>query len=257
MKKKQLVIGLLSVFVTLALSGGLALAHEFVLMPEAWRNYSAGQRLPISVYTAHTFVKSDELEPAKDVKVFYDNKEVAVKANEAWLTYDGAVTLKGGELAIISGHRLPQLWSETPEGILEGGKDKHKNALRTGKYEKFAKTLLPVDGNTSGFDKVLGQSLEIIPLDNPLTAKVGDEIRIKVLLNGKPAKFDAVQATYDGFSDLQGAWAWAAEPTSHGEAKVQISHTGFWSIRVAVTVDEKTTEYDQAIYRSVLSFFIR
>ncbi len=235
-----------------------ASAHEFVIMPEQWRNFQTGQRLPFSVFTAHTFVKSDELEPAEDVKIFYDGAEISTTPNNAWLTHDGFIVLKAGNAAILSGHRLPQLWSNTPEGILAGGKDKYKNATSTGKYEKFAKVILPVDGNTSGFDKVLGQKLEIVPLDNPLTAKVGDEIRVRVLLDGKPAKFEAIQATYAGFSDLPGAWAYAAEPTNHGEAKVQITHSGFWSIRVAVTVtDEGSTEYDTANYRSVLSFFVR
>lgn len=48
---------------------------------------------------------------------------------------------------------------------------------------KFAKALT---GPDAPWDKVVGQLLEIVPLSDPVTAKPGQILRIKVLLQGKP-----------------------------------------------------------------------
>lgn len=238
----------------LSLVSGVARAHEFFVMPGAAGPYASGQKVPVAVYSTHVFVKGEELEPPALTKVSYEGADIALKADEARLTYDGEVTLKGPGAALILGHRLPILWSETPDGEGEGGRSTHKNAIHSSKYEKFVKLLLPVDGKTGGFDKAVGHKLEIVPVDNPLTAKPGDEILVKVLLDGKPAAFDEIKATYDGFTDIESAWAFAAAPVSHGQARVKISAPGVWSIRAAVVVDEKTAEYDDVNLKAVLTF---
>jgi uncharacterized GH25 family protein len=237
--------------------GGQALAHEFFIKPERWNAYKAGQKLPLAVHSTHVLIMGEEIEDPQTVLLSYAGEKIALTPNQAWLTQDGNITLKGGTAAIIEGHRLPILWSETPKGGAEGGRSMHKDAITAGSYEKFAKLLLPVDGNTSGFDKVLGHKLEIVPVSNPLMAKVGDNLQFKVLLNGKPATFEDIKATYDGFSDTPMAWAYSAEPVSHGEAVVKITAPGLWIVRVAVTLPNKTTEYDEEILRAALIFPVR
>lgn len=236
---------------------GNALAHEFFIIPEQWDSYKAGQKLPLAIHSTHVFIKGEEIEDPKTVQVTYDGQKVNLVSNEAWLTQDGNVTLKGGGAAIIEGHRLPMLWSETPKGGFDGGRSTHKDAISAVKYEKFTKLLLPVDGKTDGFDKVCGHQLEIVPVSNPLTAKIGDELQFKVLLNGKPAAFDAIEATYDGFTDTPSAWAYSAAPVSHGEGVVKITATGLWAVRVAVSLPQKTAEYDEESMRAVLLFPVK
>ena len=245
----------LAVIIVFALSiTGNAHAHEFLIKPEAWNTYTAGQKLPIAVYSTHAFLKGEEIEDPKTVQLSYAGEHITLTPNQSWLTQDGSTTLKEGGAAIIEGHRLPILWSETPTGGAEGGRSLHKNATYAGSYEKFAKLLLPVDGKTNGFDKICGHRLEIVPLSNPLTATPGDELSFKVLLNGKPTAFDAMEATYDGFTDIPGAWAYSAAPTKHGEGRVKITAPGLWVVRVSITVPNKTAEYDEEILRSVLMF---
>ncbi len=241
---------------SLALTGQ-AFAHEFIITAERWNSYKAGQKLPVGVHSTHVFLKGEEIEDPKTVKLSYAGEQIPLVLNQAWLTQDGSVKLKGGSAAVIEGRRLPMLWSETPEGGADGGRSAHKDAIRAGSYEKFAKLLLPVDGNTAGFDKICGHKLEIVPASNPLTAKPGDELRFKVLLNGQPVAFDSIQATYDGFSDIPNSWAYSAAPVAHGEGVVKISAPGFWIIRVGVTLPNKTTEYDEEILRAVLAFPVK
>ena len=236
---------------------GQAFAHEFLIKPERWNSYKTGQKLPIAVHSTHVFMTGEEIEDPKTVQLSYAGEKITLTPNHAWLTQDGTITLKAGSAAIIEGHRLPILWSETPKGGMEGGRGTHKDAITAGSYEKFAKLLLPVDGNTSGFDKVFGHKLEIVPVTNPLTAKVGDELLFKVLLNGKAAQFETIEATYDGFTDIPGAWAYSASPVKHGEAAVKISSSGLWIVRVAVKLPNKTAEYDEEILRAVLIFPVK
>lgn len=236
---------------------GQVFAHEFLIKPESWNAYKAGQELPLSVYSTHTFMTGEEVEDPKTVELFYAGEKVALTPNQAWLTQDGRITLKAGEAAIIEGHRLPMLWSETPQGGAEGGRSVNKDAITAGSYEKYVKLLLAVDGNTDGFDKVLGHKLEIVPISNPLTAKVGDELQFKVLLNGKPAAFDTVEATYDGFTDIPGAWAYSAAPVQHGLAIVKITAPGLWIVRVGITLPNKTAEYDEEVLRAILIFPVK
>lgn len=234
-----------------------AFAHEFLFKPEPWNTYKAGQKLPLAVHSTHVFMLGEEIESPELVKLSYMGEKITLSPNQAWLTQDGTVTLKGGSAAIIEGHRLPILWSETPKGGKAGGRSTHKDAIKAASYEKFAKLLLPVDGHTNGFDKVLGHKLEIVPVTNPLTAQAGDELLFKVLLDGKPAQFDMVQATYDGFTDIPNAWAYSASPVKHGEAVVKISSPGLWIVRVGVTLPNKTAEYDEETLRAVLMFPVK
>jgi len=250
---KSLVGLFLGAALTLVL-GGQARAHEFMIKPEMWNAYKAGQKLPVSVHSTHAFIKGEEIEDPKTVQLSYNGEKINLTPNQACLTQDGSITLKGGGAAIIEGHRLPMLYSQTPQGGADGGRGKNKDAISAGSYEKFAKVLLPVDGQTGGFDKVLGHKLEIVPVSNPLTAKVGDELLFKVLLNGKPAAFETILATYDGFTDVKNAWAYSAEPVSHGEAVVKITAPGLWIVRVALTQPNKTAEYDEEITRAVIIF---
>ena len=239
------------------LSLGLAspvLAHEFLIKPESWNNYSAGQVLPIAVYSTHTMIKGEEIEPLETVKLSYNGEAVGLTSNAAWLTQDGSITLQGGSAAIIEGHRLPMLWSETANGGADGGRSTHPDAISAASYEKFVRLILPVDGNTSGFDKVSGHRLEIVPITNPLTAKVGDELQFKVYLDGKLTAFDTVEATYDGFTDIPSAWAYSAAPVQHGHATVKITASGLWMVRVGVTIPNKTAEYDEEVLRAILIF---
>lgn len=216
----------------------LAPAHEFIVVPEEWQSYKAEQVVPLSIYSTHVFARSEELEDEGYSELSYQGHPLPLTANQNWLTYDSKVTLAGGGAALICGHRKPMLYNKV-------------------QYEKFAKLLLPVDGQSAGFDKVAGQRLEIVPMSDPFAVKPGDELRFKVLLDGKPAKFDAVWATYDGFSYQKDAWAYTAPPSAHGEATVKITKPGFWMVRTAVKLDEKGEGFDAVALRTVLAFPVR
>lgn len=230
------IIAILAVF--LSFSASEASAHEFIVVPEEWQTYQMGQEVPVSVFSTHVFVRNEELEDEGYTELSYRKAKLPLAANKNWLTYDSKVKLQDNGAAIISGHRLPMLYQNT-------------------QYEKFAKLILPVAGKTSGFGAVQGHRLEIVPMSNPLEAKVGDEISFRVLLDGKPAAFDTIYATYSGFSDIPNAWAFSASPVSHGQGRIKISASGLWVVRVALVLEEKGKGYDAVDLKAVLTFPVK
>lgn len=213
----------------------IAIAHETAIVPQKQGPYVVGQKVPFSMIATHTFPHSDELEAAESMAASFAGKSLALSPNQQRKAYESTVTLKSAGTAILRGHRLPELWSNTPRGWLKGGRDVHKNAVATYKYEKFAKTLLPVNGKSDGFNTVVGDTLEIVPVDNVLTAKVGDEVRVRFLFNGKPFVPARVTATYAGFSEVENTWAFMTEPSGDGTAIIKLHHAGLWLIRIEHT----------------------
>ncbi len=91
--------------------------------------------------------------------------------------------------------------SKTTEGYQRGKSKKDiKDVIECRFSEKYAKALFTV-GNPGGetFSKVLGHTMEIIPLNDPATLKEGDDLNVKVLFEGNPAR-TYIYGTYAGFS---------------------------------------------------------
>ena len=213
----------------------LASAHEFIVKPDKTQA-AKGESVGVQAQAAHVFMISEEAEPVETVVVelIQGNAKAKALVGKAALPADGP--------AMIVGHRLPQTWSDTTEGVLEGGRKdleaKGKKVLKVGKYEKFAKTMLNPAANDGLYKKVLGHDLEIVLLTNPADIKAGDDIKAEVLLNGKPVKAP-LGLTYDGYSAEQDAYMAKAETGADGMASFKVTKPGLWMLRTEVT--EKLT----------------
>ena len=222
----------------------LASAHEFIVKPDKTQ---AAKGESVGVQAQDVFMISEEAEPVETVVVelIQGNAKEPVKlAEDAKVkALVGKAALPADGPAIIVGHRLPQTWSDTTEGVLEGGRKdleaKGKKVLKVGKYEKFAKTMLNPAANDGLYKKVLGHDLEIVLLTNPADIKAGDDIKAEVLLNGKPVKAP-LGLTYDGYSAEQDAYMAKAETGADGMASFKVTKPGLWMLRTEVT--EKLTD---------------
>jgi uncharacterized GH25 family protein len=241
------------------LGGGAALAHEIVIKPGA-AVAEAGKPLPFAVHSAHVFIVSEELETPADVKAFAwqggEQREIVLKADEKAFTFDGVATFAKPGMGIIRVHRLPQVWTLTPEGMKKGTKKELPGGTKSNLYEKFAKALVPVSGSTAGFDAVVGDRLELVPLTDPAKAAVGQDMDVKVLLDGKPTPA-VVLATYDGFTETPNSYAYYTETNDSGVAKVRISHAGLWLVRSEIKTASTNGAADQDALRATLSFNIK
>lgn len=238
---------LLSTFVLAIGLSAPAWAHEFIVKvtPEAPKK---GAMATAEFMASHVFTESAEMEDPKDISatLIQDGEvsELTVEANPSAKDVVAEFTVSSGTPAWLTGHRLPQLWSQTPDGMLHGDKNTlaGQKILYTNKYEKFVKVLLNPSVDDNSFSKPTGQVLEIVPLDNPAGIKVGDEIKVRVLYNGQPVAVP-VYASYMGFSNQQNTYAYYAEPEK-GDPMVKITAKGMWLIRanykVAGSGDIKT-----------------
>lgn len=235
-----------------------AQAHEFLVKP-ATTTATAGEPVAIAVISSHVFMVGEELENPKDVTVgvVADGRrtDVAVAPNPTTLAFEGVVTAPTSGTFVISGARLAQIWATTPTGVRPATK-KTPGATNAFKMEKFAKTLVNVTQDATGWDAVLGDALEIVPVANPASVRPGGELTVRVLYKGQPLATN-VYATYDGFSGEENTYAYFTEGKADGTAKIKLTQPGLWMVRVQHAGAERTEDYDRFMARAVLVFAVR
>ncbi|MBK1833501.1 DUF4198 domain-containing protein [Roseibacillus ishigakijimensis] len=104
---------------------------------------------------------------------------------------------------------------------------------------KFAKTLV-TSAESKGFEAVLGQQLEIVPLANPASLEAGDTLPVGVFFEGKPlpeAKVTVVEIT-EPMSDSSPS----ATTDAEGTAQVPLAQGGFLVLRTDHVAEGSTPE---------------
>jgi uncharacterized GH25 family protein len=233
-------------------------AHEFIIKP-VQLNAAVGHKLPFSVVSAHVFMISEEVEPIEQVTVTLiegtEKNELKLMQNDMLLTLDGVAELKKEGTAIFAGHRKGVIWTKTTKGWKQASKQKCEGVISSGKYEKFCKTFVNVGKADSGYKKVIGHKLEIVPVSNPAEALVGKYLNFRILLDGKPLSTE-VWATFDGFTDTPNTYAYYTKTNVDGIAKIKITHPGTWMVRVEKKVEKATEDYDKHVMRAICVFGI-
>lgn len=223
---------------------GPASAHEFIAKPDKMQA-AKGDAVRVEAQAAHVFMISEEAEPSDTVVLELMQSDVRTPVKLAEDTkakaLAGTATLTADGPALLVGRRLPQTWSDTTEGVLEGDRKaleaQGKKVLKVGKYEKFAKTLINPSSDDGLYKKVLGQDLEIVLLTNPADVKPGGDIKAEVLLNSKPVKAP-LGLTYDGYSKEMDTYMTKVETGADGMATLKVTKPGLWMLR---------TEYTEAL----------
>jgi uncharacterized GH25 family protein len=238
---------------------GWVSAHEIAIKPGAGE-VAVGKPLSFGIHSAHVFIESEELETPADVEAFVvvEGKPapVALKPDEKAFTFGGEAVFAKPGAGILRVHRLPQVWTLTPEGMKKGTKKDFPGATKSNRYEKFAKAVVAVGGSTAGFDAVLGDRLELVPLTDPAAVKAGQDMDVKVLLDGKPMP-SVVLATYDGFTKTPNTYAYYTETDDKGVAKVRITHPGLWMVRTEAKEAVSGSDVEQESLRATLTFFVK
>jgi uncharacterized GH25 family protein len=83
-------------------------------------------------------------------------------------------------------------------------------------------------------------------------------MNVKVLFNGKPAKFCDVFATYNGFSNTDD-FAFATKTDANGIANIRLTHWGNWLVKATMKVPATAEMRDQCNdmhYTATLTFEI-
>lgn len=171
--------------------------------------------------------------------------------------YQKKIDLPKGSYLVL-GYYKPTFWSNGPEGWAQTDRTQRPDAAYVEEAMMFGKTILNVDGASgdSFISKPVGQKLEIVPLVNPAKVEVGDKMPLQVLLDGKPAKNLAVNATFAGFSD-KGYKAFAGETDAQGRIDFVPLKDGYWVVRARHAAKHPDPQKaDELILSSSLTFNI-
>jgi len=99
-------------------------------------------------------------------------------------------------------------------------------------------------------------SPQIHHVSNVMKERIGDELSLKILLDGKPLKTQ-VQATCDGSSRRYNTDAYAAETLEDCPAYVKVNNPGICMVRVEKRIEKTTKDYDLYSLKATLLFALQ
>jgi len=243
------------------LLGSAAAAHEFIASTSQ-TDVAPGSSAVLTMDSTHQFGIPEEAEATSHVRAQLITP--AGKTDLEVVTNPDAPNLVASftypdQSAWLHSHRVPVVWSQTPDGWLEGGLDQHADAITSTRYEKFTKHLVGGAQDNGLITAALGDKLEIVPLADPRRTAIGADAEFQILLDGHPLT-TTVLATYAGFTDTPSSWAYYSETLTDERgsaiAKVRISSPGLWVVRVAADVSDPQEDVRVHNLRATLSFYV-
>ena len=128
----------------------------------------------------------------------------------------------------------------------------------TERYSKHIKALLQVGSTRTGdYSAVLGYPAELIPLDNPYTLKAGSTLRVRAMVDGKPAVNQIVVSggrRRNGDRHIEKR----IRTDASGVARVRLPSSGQWYVKfISMTPFHGTEKIDYESKWATLTFEMR
>lgn len=230
-------------------------AEKFQLMPN--------EKTIVHLYVGDGLVKDREERAYQSAKtplfqLFSTNKTLDLKTSlkeEAMPIYDFAASQTGTYLLAMernwsyikleSGKFEDYLREDAMEYII-AQREKLGERQKEGseRYSRYLKSLLQVGNKHDNvYKKRLGMKLEIIPLENPYTKKVGDNLKFQVFFDGKPLGNKTV------FADNRSAETQKMITDKDGKFTMKIDKSGMWLVRL-VYMQRCKTDCNEADWES-------
>ncbi|MDL1981856.1 MAG: DUF4198 domain-containing protein [Deltaproteobacteria bacterium] len=122
--------------------------------------------------------------------------------------------------------------SITTQGHKLGSKKDVTDVVSCFQYIMNARALIEVGGKKDGFSRRSEELLEIIPLEDPASLKLGDILPLKIMFQGKPLAETKLQGIYSGFkADEKNHWAVEKDSDSQGVVQVKLTSKGQWMFK--------------------------
>lgn len=236
-------------------------AHDFWLIPDAFA-VTPGGRLGLRGQTSSLFPSSlsavtpDRIVAAKIMTATTSAtvRDVSVLGTSLRLAHpapNAGQHLIGVQLA-------PRNVRESPASFrryldLEGAPEARERYEREGllprvggdsitrRYAKYAKTVVEVGRGARAFQRTLDHPLEFVPLTDPSALRLGDSLRVRLVLLGKPAAFahihaGSVPAGAAALRDTTAARRAASRDVAlttdgNGVATIVVRDAGLWNVR--------------------------
>ncbi|MCS3458929.1 DUF4198 domain-containing protein [Aeromonas sp. BIGb0445] len=133
-------------------------------------------------------------------------------------THEAAISLTGPEFN-------QYLAEEGLDKILEQRRvDGSLSAPGKERFSRCAKSILLVDGQSQGFDRVVGMPLELVPLTEPLHYQAGEPFSVKLLHRGQPLADTLIKAQLKTTPPVE----LKARSDADGVVIFQLPHPGLW-----------------------------
>jgi hypothetical protein len=247
-----------------------SLAHDLWLVPGSAADAKAGQPVLVRANSGMNFPLSEHApDPAAFAKRLVTGPdgssgkcEAAGKDGESGLL---RFTPEQAGLYIVAVETQPKLITleadQFNEYLVADGlphiyrlRAKEKSLGQPGRerYSKFPKALVQVgDVGAGDASRVIGLTLEIVPLANPSKLKVGETLRVRVLFRGEPLT-DA-NLGWDHPDDGEPP-SGTVRSDARGEALVPISRSGLMTIRLTHMTRPKSDEFEWESFWTTLTF---
>ena len=237
--KKLLVASLLC-------TASLAQAHDLWVTAPA--TLSPSETLKADLSYSHDFPYPDEI-PADRLHIFEPlhitspdgTKKDLVQQGKNY-QYVSESQLAKGSYVLTANYR-PTFWSEFADDTwAQGDLTKNPTAVACQQAQMFGKSIVVVDGgeNLEAISRPIGQELEIVPLANPNSAKVGKLFPVRILFQGKPLADEIVTATADTIAlmdeeathDHREPQIFSGKTDKEGKVNIIPLVEGFWKVKV-------------------------
>lgn len=265
MKKTLLV---LLAFFIIILSTSTISAHDFWLVPQLFR-INPGDSVTISANTGMDFPNSlSAVTPDRvnqfilvgkstkknitDLKVQGNSLVTECTFKESG-TYVVGVDLKPKEIKLTAEEfneyllhdGLPNIYElRKKEGILDKDAVEH--------YSKYPKAIIQVGKKLDEVPiKPLGFPIEIVPKLNPYGLKIGDDLEVTVLFQGKPLSGIEIAWSYPGKGE---EFAGSKETDKNGKAVIPLDKVGPYVIRLTHMEWVKKPTHEWESYWASLTF---
>lgn len=236
---------LLSIIILAVLLSSSALAHEFWFEPETFF-LAPNQKVAVRLYVGDGLVKDREERPfqlakTETFKLISDSGTRDLKTSLA----DGALPFYSFSADRTGNYLLAteRNWSyikleprQFEDYLREDGMEyiiaeraKLGEGTKEGRerYGRFIKTLLQVsDRRDETYKKSAGLKLEITPLENPYSKRVGERLSFQVLFEGRPLTGKTV------FADNRNSATQRMTTDSEGKFTMKIDRGGLWLVRL-------------------------
>ena len=237
--KKLLVASLLC-------TASLAQAHDLWVTAPA--TLSPSETLKADLSYSHDFPYPDEI-PADRLHIFEPLHITSPDGTRKDLVQQGKnyqyvseSQLAKGSYVITANYR-PTFWSEFADDTwAQGDLTKNPTAVACQQAQMFGKSIVVVDGgeNLEAIRRPIGQELEIVPLANPNSAKMGKLFPVRVLFQGKPLADEIVTATADTIAlmdeeathDHREPQIFSGKTDKEGKVNIIPLVEGFWKVKV-------------------------
>lgn len=241
---------------------GEAMAHDFWIHSTKYSPNFVKAGAATNIYTGygHAFPVDDKFGREANFSIIGpDNTEI--KLEETPLAYKHIFKKEGNHL--ISGVQKASFWTKHKDDKgnatwKNASKEGIKNVISSKLYNNFAKAVISVgNASDSNFSKVLGHTLEIVPLENPnALLGNGSYLKVKVLFNNEPLASTKVYGTYAGFSN-KGDMALVTYTNKEGIATIKVTNSGYWMLKAEHGQEapkDLKDKCDEVAYSATLTF---